>query len=206
MRNKCPKQLLVPEERKWEERSKLSLWPGAKEDWTQLDQLYASQFSSHHLTNITQMTPLSLMSEVVVLPLSHVWFFETPWTAAHQASLSFTIYQSLLKLMSMELVTPSNHLILCHPLLLLPLVFPSISVFSNELALPIRPQYWSFSFSISPSSEYLGLISFRMDWFNLLAVQRTLKSLLQHHSSKAAFLQCTEFFMIQLSHPYMNKE
>ena len=206
MRNKCPKHLLVPEERKREERSKLSLWPGAKENWTQLDQLYASQFSSHHLKNITQMTPLSLMNEVVVLPLSHVWFFETPWTAAHQASLSFTIYQSLLKLMSMELVMPSNHLILCHPLLLLPSLFPSISVFSNELALPIRPQYWSFSFSISPSNEYLGLISFRMDWFNLLAFQRTLKSLLQHHSLKAAFLQCSEFFMIQLLHPYMNKE
>ena len=128
----------------------------------------------------------------------------TPWTAAHQASLSITNSQSLLKLMSMESVMPSNHLILCRPLLLLPSVFPSIRVFSNESVLCIRwPKYWSFSFSISPFKEYSGLISFRMDWFDLLAVQGTLKSLLQHHSSKASVLQCSAFFIVQPSHPYM---
>ena len=127
----------------------------------------------------------------------------TPWTTAHQASLSFTISQILLKPMSIESVMPSNHLVLCHPLLLLPLIFFSISVFSNELALCIRwPKYWSFSFNISPSNEYSGLISFRIDWFDLLAVQGTLKGLLQHHSSKASILQCSAFFMVQLSHPY----
>ena len=117
---------------------------------------------------------------------SHVWFFVTPYTAALQASLSITNSWSLLKLMYFESVMPSNHLILCHPLLLLSSIFPSIKVFSNELALQVRwPKYWSFSFSISPSNEYSGLISFRMDWFDLLAVQGTLKSLLQHQSSKA---------------------
>ena len=125
------------------------------------------------------------------------------WTAAHQASLSITNSQSLLKLMSILLVMPSNHLILCHPLFLPPSIFPSIRVFSSESVLPIRwSKYWSFSFSISPS-EHSGLISFRMDWFDLLAVQGTLKSLLQHHSSKASILQCSAFFMVQLSHPYM---
>ena len=120
---------------------------------------------------------------VVVQPLSRVWLFETPRTAAHQASLSFTTFRSLFKLMSTESVMPSNHLILCHPLLLLPSIFPSTRVFSNESALRIRwPRYWSFSFSISLSNEYSGLISFRIDWFDLLAVQETLKSLLQHHS------------------------
>ena len=115
----------------------------------------------------------------------------TPWTAALQASLSFTISRSLLKLMALELVMPSNHLVLSFPLLLLPSIFPSIRVFSNELALHIRwPRYWSFSFSISPFSEYSELISFRVDWLDLLAVQRTLKSLLQHHSSKASILWC----------------
>ena len=128
----------------------------------------------------------------------------TPWTAAHQACLSITISQSLLKLMSIELVMPSNHLILCHPLLLPPSIFPSIRVFSNESVLRIRwPKYWSFSFSISPSNEYSGLICFRMDWFDLLAVQGTLKSLLQHHSSKASIPQRSAFFMVQLPHPYM---
>ena len=128
----------------------------------------------------------------------------TPWTAAHQASLSITNTRSLLKLMSIESVMPSNHLILCHPLLLLPLIFPGIRVFSNESVLCIRwPKYWSFSFSISPFSEYSGLISFRMDWLNLLAVQGTLKSLLQHYSPKASILWCTAFFIVQLSHPYM---
>ena len=126
--------------------------------------------------------------------LSHVQLFETPWIAARQASLSITNSQSLLKLMSIKSVMPSNHLILCHPLLLLPSIFPSIRVFSNESVLHIRwPEYWSFSFSISPSNEYSGLISFRMDWLDLLAVQGTLKSLLQHHSSKY------QFFGAQLS-------
>ena len=127
-----------------------------------------------------------------------------PWTTAHQASLSTTNTQSLLKLMSIEVVMPSNHLILCHPLLLLPSIFPSIRVFSSESVLCISwPKYWSFNFSISPSNECSGLISFRMDWLDLLAVLGTLKSLLQHHSSKASILQHSAFFMVQLSHPYM---
>ena len=134
--------------------------------------------------------------------LSHVWLFATPWTAACQASLSITNSQSLLKLMSIESVMPSNHLVLCLPLLFPPSIFPSIRVFSNESALWIRwPNYWSFS--ISPSNEYSGLISFRMDWLDLLAVQGTLKSLVQHHSSKASILQHSAFFIAQLSHPYM---
>ena len=134
--------------------------------------------------------------------LSCVWLFVTPQTAARQASLSFTISQSLLKLRSIESVMPSNHLILCHPLFLLPSIFPSIRVFSNESALGIRwPKYYSFS--ISPSSEYSGLISFRIHWFDLLVVHGTLKGLLQHHSSKASVLKCSVFFMVQLSHPYM---
>ena len=126
------------------------------------------------------------------------------WTAAHQASLSITKYRSLLKLMSIESVMPSSHLILCHPLFLLPSIFPSIKVFSDKSVLHIRwPKYWNFSFSISPSNKYSGLISYRMGWLNLLAVQGTLKSLLQHHSSKASILQCSAFFIAQLSHPYM---
>ena len=125
-------------------------------------------------------------------------------TAAHQASLSFPISQSLHRLMSIELVTPSNYLILCRPLLLPPSIFPRIRVFSNESALRIRwPKYWSFSFSISPSNKYVGLISFRIDWFDLLAVQGTLKSLLQQYSSKASILQRSAFFMIPLTHLYM---
>ena len=136
--------------------------------------------------------------------LSHVWLFATPWTTACQASLSIPNSQSLPKLMSIESVIPSSHLILCRPLLLLPSIFPSIRVFSNQSALRIRwPEYWSFSFNISPSSEHPGLISFKMDWLDLLAVQGTLKSLLQHHSSKASILQCSAFFTVQLSHPYM---
>ena len=124
-----------------------------------------------------------------------------PWAAAHQASLFITNSQSLLKLMSIESVMPSNHLILCHPLLLPPSIFPSIRVFSNESVLHIRwPKYWSFSLNISPSNEYSGLIPFRMDWLDLLAVQGTLKSLLQHHSSKASILWCSAFFIVQLSH------
>ena len=133
--------------------------------------------------------------------LSHVQLFEAPWTAARQASLYITNSQSLLKLMSIK---SSNHLILCRPLLFPPSIFPSIRVFSDESVLCIRwPRYWSFSFSISPSNEYSGLISFRMDWLDLLAVQGTLKSLLQHHSSKALILQCSAFFIVQLSHPHM---
>ena len=128
----------------------------------------------------------------------------TPWRAGHQASLSITNSWSLLKFMSIESVMPSNHLILCHPLLLPPSIFPSIRVFSNESVLPIRwPKYWSFSFNISPSNEYSGLISFKIDWFDLFAVQGALKSLLQHHSSKASILQHSAFIMVQLSHPYM---
>ena len=136
--------------------------------------------------------------------LSCVWLFATPWTAARQTSLSITSSWSLIRLMSIEAVMPSNHLILCCPLLLLPSIFPSIRVFSNESALHIRwSKYWNFSFSISLSNEYSGLISFRMDWLDLLTVQGTLKSLLQHHSSKASILRCSAFFIVQLSHPYM---
>ena len=128
----------------------------------------------------------------------------TPWTAACQTYLSITNSWSLLGLMSIELMMPSNHLILCHPLLLPPSIFPSIRVFSNESVLPLRwPKYWSFSFSICPSSEYSGLISLRMDWIDLLAIQGTCKSFLQHHSSKASILQHSAFFIVQLSHPYM---
>ena len=136
-----------------------------------------------------------------VQSLSHVQLFATPWTAARQTSLSITNSQSLLKLTSIELVMPSNHLILCHPLLLMPSIFTSIRVFSSESILHIRwPKYWSFSFS--PSNEYSGLISFRIDWFDL-AVQMTLKSLLQHHNSKASILRCSAFLIVQLSHSYM---
>ena len=131
-----------------------------------------------------------------------------PWTAAHQASLSFTTSQSLLiRLMSTESIMPSNHLIFCHPLFLWPSIFLSIRVFSNKLAPHIRwPKYWSFSFRISPSNEYSGLISFRIDWLDLLAVQGSLKSLLQHHSLKASILQHSAYFTVQLSHPYMTTE
>ena len=136
--------------------------------------------------------------------LSHVWLFVTPWIAACQASLSITSSQSLLKLMRIESMMPSSHLILCCPLLLLPSIPPSIRVFSNESTLRMRwPKYWSFSFSISPSNEHPELISFRMDWLDLFAVQGTLKSLLQHHSSKASVLRLSAFFIVQLSHPYM---
>ena len=139
-----------------------------------------------------------------VQSLSHVRLFATPWTAAHQASLSITNSQSLLRLMSIELVMPSNHLILCRPLLLPPSIFSSIRVFANESALRMRwPKYWSFSFNISPSNEHRGLISFRMDWWDLLAIQGTLKGLLQHHSSKASILWCSALFIVQLSHPYV---
>ena len=139
-----------------------------------------------------------------VQSLSCVQLFATQWTAARQASLSITNSRSLLKLMSIESVMPSSHLILCHPLLLLSSIFSNISFFSNEAVLRIRwPNYWSFSFRISPSKEYSGLISFRMDWLDLLAVQGNFKSLLQHHRSKASILLHLAFFIVQLSHPYM---
>ena len=143
----------------------------------------------------------SVFSELSVQSLSHVQPFATPWST--KASLSIINSQSLLKRMSIELVMPSNHLIFCRPLLLSPSIFPSIRVFSSELVFHIRwPKYWSFSFSISPSSEYSGLISFRIDWLDLLAIQETLKRFLQHHSSKASS-RCSAFFIVQLSHPYM---
>ena len=139
-----------------------------------------------------------------VQSLSCIRLFATSWTVARQASLSITNSWSLLRLMSIESVMPSYHLILCHPLLLPPSIFPNIRVFSSEAVIHIRwPKYWSFSFSISPSKDYSGLISFRVVWLDLLAVQGTLKSLLQHHSSKASILQCSAFFIVQLSHPYM---
>ena len=141
---------------------------------------------------------------VVVQSLSHVWLFVNPWTAARQASLSFTISWSLLKVMSIKLVVPSNHLILCHPLLLLPSIFPSIRVFSNESLLYIRwPKYWSFSLNISPSNEYWRLISFRIDWFDILAVQETLKSLHQHNSLKASISQKKPESMIIVEQLYL---
>ena len=164
-------------------------------------------FNTNRKYNIIIAFNIYVMLNVVVQSLSRVWLFMTLWTAAYQASLSFTISQSLLKLMSIELVMPSCHLILCCPLLLLPSIFPSIRVFSNELAPCIRwPKYWSFSFSISPFSEYSGLISLGMDWFDLLAIQGTLKTLIQHHSLKTSILQHSAFFMVQLSHPYMTTE
>ena len=139
-----------------------------------------------------------------VQSLIPVQLFVTPWTAARQASLSITNSQSLLKLMSIKSVMPSNHLILCHPLLLPPSIFPSITVFSSESVLCIRwPKYWNFRFSFSPSKEYSELISFRVDWLDLLAVQETPNRLLQHHSSKASILQHSAFFIVRLSHPYM---
>ena len=139
-----------------------------------------------------------------VQSLNHVQFFATPGTAAHQASLSITNYWSLFKLLFIESVMPPNHLIHCWPLLLLPSIFPRIRVFSNESVLCIRwPKYWIFSFSISPSNKYSGLISLRMNWLDLLVVHVALKSLVQHHSSKAPVLECSAFFIVQLSHPYL---
>jgi len=155
------------------------------------------------LVSHTLFLSIYFLIPLVVQLLSCAQLFAVPWTEAHQASLSFTLSQSLLKLMSIELMMPSNHLILCRSLLLLPSIFASMGVFSNESALRIRwPKYWSFSFSISPSNEYSGLISFRMDWLDLLGVQGTLKILLQHHSSKASILRPSAFFIVQLSHPY----
>ena len=144
------------------------------------------------------------MNVFIKLLLSHIWLFATPWIAAGQASLSFTVSQSSLKLMSIESAVPSNHFILCCSLFLLPSIFPCIRVFSSELALCIRwPKSWSFTFSISPSHEYSGLISLMIDWFDLLAPQETLESLLQHLVSESSVLWCSAFFMVQLSHLYM---
>ena len=160
--------------------------------------LKISSVTGHHSISDS---PISICS---VQPLSCVQIFVTPWTTACQASLSITNSQSLLKLMSIKSVMPSSHLMLCHSLVILPSIFPSIRVFSNKSVLCIRwPKSWSFNFSISPFNEYSGLISFRIDWFNLLAVQGTLKSLLQHYSSKASILQRSAFFIVQLSPPYM---
>ena len=156
------------------------------------------------LSQLVVFTRMKLTLLVIVQSLSRVPLFATPWTTARQAPLSITNSQSLLRLISIESVMPSNHLILYCRLLLLPSIFPSIRVFSNESALHIRqPKYWSFSFNTSPSSEYSGLISFRMDWLYLLAVQRTIKSFLQHHSSKTSILRRSAFFIVQLSHTYM---
>ena len=168
---------------------------------------YTCHASSHKentiISSLRKITS-NTVTVVFVQLLSYVQLYVTLWSTVHQASLSFTIFQSLLKLVSIESVMPSNRLILCRPLLLLPSVFPSIQIFFNEFALRIRwPTYWSFSFSISPSSEYSGLISFRIDWLDLFAVQGTLKSLLQHHRSKASILRRSAFFIIQISHSYM---
>ena len=182
--------------------------------------LYTNKFIKSFLSRLRseqEEGDSNLLAKILVLPvmstnngfssvqsLNRVQLFATPWTIACQASLSITNSRSPPKPMSIVLVMTSNHLILCHPLLLLPSIFPSIRVFSNESTLRIRwPRYWSFSFNISPSNEHPGLISFRMDWFYLLAVQGTLKSLLQHHSSKASILQHSAFFVVQLSHPCM---
>ena len=170
-------------------------------EWTHIC-VWLSHFAVH--LKLSQNVNQLLSQFSSVQSLCHFRLFATPWTAAFQASLSITNSQSPPKLTSIESVMPSNHLILCRPLLLLPSIFPSITVFSNESALRIRwLKYWSFSFNISPSNEHLGLISFRMDWLDLLAVQGTLKSLLQHHSSKASILRHSAFFTVQLSHPYM---
>ena len=162
-----------------------------------------------HRSNIVESEKffVSILIVLLLFTQSDTCNSVTPWTVAHKASLSITISWSWLKLMSIESVMPSNHLILCCPLFLSPSIFPSIRVFSNELTLHIRwSKHWSFRFSISLFSEYSGSISFRIDWFGLLAVQRTLKSLLQHHSLKASILQHSTFFMVQLSHPYMSME
>ena len=153
---------------------------------------------------LVQIISLNVLFVSSVCLLSIIWVFATPWTAERQASLSITNSQSLLKLMAVESVMPSNYLFLCRLLLLLPSIFPRIRVFSNKSALRNRwPKYWNFSFNISPSNEHPDLISFRMDWLDLLAAKGTLKSVLQHNSSKASILQHSAFFIVQLSHPYM---
>ena len=167
--------------------------------WTSSD---SNIFSTFAIIPSRTLPKCNLSHAVVIQSRSCVQFFAIPWTAARQASLSITISQSFLKFMSIESVMPSNHLVLCHPLLLLPSIFPSTGVFSKESNLHIMwPKNWSFS--ISSSNEYSGLISFRIDWFDLFAVQGTVKSLLQHHSSKSTILQHSAFFVVQLSHPYM---
>ena len=167
--------------------------------------LLCSETVGKHRVCLRERFHLLLINSVQFISVAQsVRLFVTPWTASCQASLSITNSRSSPKLMSIELVMPSNHLILCRPFLLSPSMFPSIRVFSNESALHIKwPKYWSFSFSVRPSNELSGLISFRMDWLDLFAVQGTLKSLLQHHSSKASILQCSAFFIAQLSHPHM---
>ena len=168
--------------------------------WSRGEEMKKQEWGGSFLEDHDCLASVTIRS---VQSLSRVWLFVTPWIAARQTSLSITNSQSLLKPMSIESVMPSNHLILCRPLLL-PSIFLSIRVFSNESALCMRwPEYWSFSFNIRPSSEHPGLISFRIDWLDLLAIQGTLKSLLQHHSSKASILQCSSFFTVQLSHPHM---
>ena len=167
--------------------------------WT----IFYELLRSKHITDLK--TGLNSFQFSSVQSLSRIWLFATPWIAARQATLSITNSQSSLKLVSIESVMPSSHLILCRPLLLLPPIPPSIRDFSNESTLRMRwPKYWSFSFSIVPSKEHPGLISFRMDWLDLLAVQATLKSLLQHHNSKASIPRHSAFFTVQLSHPYMS--
>ena len=163
--------------------------------------------TTRHNTSALSTTSWCLVLVLAQPCLSQFSCFAIPWTEAHQASLSITNSQSLLKLMSIESVMPSSHLILCRPLLLLPSIFPSIKVFSKDSVLHIRwPKYWSFSFIISPSNEYSGLISFRMDWLDLFAVQGTFKSLLQHHSSEVSILQHSAFFIVRLSYPYITSE
>ena len=192
----------------WKQSSSLSVLPGLlnknlKDSWATIHASYFKPLSlGEGVVTEQELTSTSYFSPVQ--SISHVRLFVTPWIAAHQASLSITNSHSLPKLMSIELVMPSSHLILCRPLLLLSPIPPSIRVFSNESALHKRwPKYWSFSLSISPSHEHSGLISFRMDRLDLLAVQGTLKSLLQHHSSKALILWSSASFTVQLSHPYM---
>ena len=178
-----------------------SIWTLASDPINSRRWVYTAHSVSYGGHNKVQAGWLQFSS---VQSLNHVQLFATPWIAALQVSLSITNSRSLLKLMPIESVMPSSHLILCHPLFLLPPIPPSIRVFSSESTLRMRwPKYWSFSFSISPSNEHPGLISFRMDWLNLLAVQGTLKSLLQHHSSKASIFRRSAFFIVQLSHPYM---
>ena len=177
-------------------------WQGCRAIGT-LIRCFLENWSYSYYPIQQQLYSFSSVQFSSVQSLSSVWLFATPWTTAHQASLSITNSQSLLKLMSIELVMPSNHLILCHPLLLLLSIFPSIREVS-ESALHIKwPKCWSFSFNISPSNEHPGLIFFRMDWLDLPGVQETLKSLLKHHSSKASILWCSTFFIVQLSHSYM---
>ena len=190
---------------RWECKSVQPLWNVVWQFLKTLRQKFHLTLQFHTWVHIWKKTTTQKLIQNIssVQSLSHVRLFVTPWIAAHQASLSITNSRSLLKLMSIESVMPSSHLILCRPLLLPPIP-PSIRVFSNKSTLRIRgPKYWSFSFSINPFNEHPGLISFRMDWLDLLAVQGTLKSLLQPHSSKGSIFRCSAFFIVQLSHPYM---